>query len=70
MLKYFSDSSDQTDLIIKGGYSTDMLLEWVSNTELGCICIYLFLSRTPVASNDLIDVRLNLSVQSSSQKFC
>lgn len=70
MLKYFSDASNQTDFIIKGGYNTGMLLEWVSNTELGCICTYLFLSRTPVASNGLIDVRLNLSVQSSSQKFC
>lgn len=47
-----------------------LLLELVPNAEFGFICTFLFLGIPYVASNDLTDVRLNLSVQSSSQKFC
>lgn len=62
MLEYFADVSNESDIRKKGGHKVGAASgELVSNTHFGCICVFLLLSTTQVASNDLTDVRLNLS---------
>jgi len=75
MLTYFPDTSIQTAFRMRGGWKKSLKrevlsLELVSNADFGFICTLLFLDVPYVASNDLTDIRLNLSVQSGSQKFC
>lgn len=74
MLTYFPDTSIQTAFRMRGwkkSLKTEvLLLELVSNADFGFICIFLFLDIPCVASNNLTDIRLDLSVLSGSQKFC